>query len=176
MHSSPLLTRHQGKTVEITINDFNINFFLIIRPEKVHLYSYYTDLPNTKINGSMLALLKQMFSSSYVEEINIEGDMDLAQDLQYVIKTREIEWQEPLSHLLGDFASEKTIRYLKELQQSLAIHKKRGLEDIIDYLQEEKRLFPTLEEIEDFYQEIAQLRKTIDRLEARCDRLMEHKK
>jgi ubiquinone biosynthesis accessory factor UbiJ len=170
--SLTILAKHNGKVIEITIKELHFSFFLVIRPEKIYVFSTYQPA-DAAISGSLLTLVKQLQTNADASKLRVAGDMELVQDLQRLIQNLDIDWQEYLSCIIGDVAANKVAYFMQQLKATTLIHKQRTLEDFREFLQEEQRFLPTCEEVEDFYEEIMALRNSIDRLEARLQRLTE---
>lgn len=166
------LQRHNGKVLKIDITDLHLTLFFIIKEHTLFVFSNYTDFVNTSICGSSFSLLQQLFPNSQTHLL-IQGDADLAHDTQLLIQNWHVDWEECFSYLTGDFAATRIINFMRNLKNNLTHVKTRTIEDVVDYVQEEKRFLPTREEIEDFYEEVASLRYTVERLEARLSRLTE---
>jgi ubiquinone biosynthesis accessory factor UbiJ len=167
------LEQHNGKVIQFDLTDIKQQFYLVIEATTIFVYTIYTETPHTIIRGSCLALSKQIKSSSSGSELSIEGDVELAQDLQLLLKNLDINWEEYLSYFLGDVVTHRISQTLQQVKSSTHSFKQRGLEDLLEFIQEEKRFLPTKEEVEDFYEDLGQCRHAIDRLEARLMRLKE---
>lgn len=172
-NQAKLIEKHAGKVLNITLTDIHLTLFLVFQKEKLLVYTVYSDQPDATIEGSSLSFLKQLRGQNNFDALLIEGDIDFAHDMQLLIHGVDIEWEEYLSYLTGDFLANRLGAAFHQAKQSTASITKRTVEDLVDYLQEEKRFLPTKEEVEDFYEDILLLRQDIDRLNARIDRLME---
>lgn len=170
---SAFLQLHTGKIIKIEISDLNQFFYIVLTPNYLHLFSIQSNPPDVVIKGKSFLFLQQMLTKNSSGSLQVVGDIDLAQDLQRLIRGLDLNWEELLAPFVGDFAIHNISVLNQRLKNSLSNIKQRTTEDLLDYLQEEKNLLPPRELVEDFYEEITTLRFRLDRLEARMQRLME---
>lgn len=161
------LRQFEGSVVALSIPSLKIVSFLRLTKEGVLLLSRYDGPVTTKITGSLLALLQQIFSArpSLHANIKMEGNSLLAQNLLAMIKDWPINHEEVLSYLLGDVVSHALsvkARQLFGFQYNLFLSLKSMLGE---YLQEEMRVVPPKEEVEDSFNDISILRNDVERLE-----------
>lgn len=173
--ASHVLSKHSGKVLKLILSDFNESLYFIFRSSKIYVYTDYSDEPNVVIQGSALTFLKQLRSTSLEPELFIEGDIELAQDFQTLLKSTDVNWEEIFAHFLGDAPSHQLNNFLKKIKQSVAYISQRSADDLVEYLQEEKEFLPPREEVEDFYEDLIQFRNRIDIAEAKWNRFMEKK-
>jgi ubiquinone biosynthesis accessory factor UbiJ len=123
--------------------------------------SFLADVkPDTTISGSLLALLKQ-------EKLSISGDTEVAQLLRDILNSMDIDWEEHLSHWIGDIAAHQVGNAARQGKRAL-----QGLEQTgTEYIQEELRYLPPSEEVQDFMRDVDNTRDAVERLEARIQHL-----
>lgn len=104
-------------------------------------------------------------------ELEIEGDAALGQRLQRILRSLDLDWEEPLARLFGDPVGHEIGHALRG---AFAWQRRAGetfLHNAAEYLQEESRLLPVRSEVEGFLNAVDGLRADVDRLEARIQRL-----
>lgn len=170
------LMEHSGKALNLKFTDLSFELFFIFRPEKVYIYSVYTETSDAILSGTLFNFLKQLRSDEITNDLLLEGDIEFAHDVLRLLKNIDINWEEYLSVLIGDFPTNYITNFLGQCKQAIKKVSTRTLEDTVEFIQEEQRFVPTREEIEDFYQDLVDLRHDIDRLEARWNRLMDMSK
>jgi ubiquinone biosynthesis accessory factor UbiJ len=184
--SNTLLKNHQGKVLQFEITSLNKRFYIRILTEKISVLTQHDDQPDTLIKGNFFAFINQVIpfapnsstqrqDSDRINSFIIEGDTELAHDVQRLMKNFDSHWEEYCSFFIGDTATQKMSQLWQRLSQTSHSLVKRALEDAQDYIQEEQSFVPSPEEVDDFYEEVEQLRNNIDRLEARGQRLLERK-
>lgn len=168
--SSLWLERNSGKIIEFHLLDIKQRFFLQIQKNKIYIFTFYDDTPDTIISGTCPAFVRQLRTNLPTDGLIIEGNLDLAQDLKVLFANFNPEIEEYLSCFLGDTLTHQSTHFVSQLKKTASSLKEHGLDDTREFLQEEQRSLPTREEVEDFYEEIASLRQDIERLEARLER------
>jgi ubiquinone biosynthesis protein UbiJ len=103
--------------------------------------------------------------------IQISGDVEFVQSVYRLFAAMEIDWQEPLSQVIGDVpvqGLQQLFDGLRSFTRKTADSARRNLDE---YLHEESRLVPPLHQVEAFDQGLDDLRLRLDRLQARVQRL-----
>jgi len=104
-------------------------------------------------------------------ELDIQGDVALGQRMQAILHHLDLDWEEPLTRLLGDPAGHALARGLRAVHAwHVEALKTVGL-NTSEYLQEESRLVPVRAEVDGFLDSVDVLRGDVDRLAARIQRL-----
>lgn len=166
----------QGKVIAIELLPMHCAFSMVFSQEKI-LLSYYGDqqqkkTPQVFIKGTPLALLQVALTDKnrhqfFAEDVLIEGDAELAQQVVHVFDQLEIDWEEHLARMLGDFPTyhlgnlfRKTKKFKDRINETIT-------QNFNEYLHEEKEFFPTTEALQDFFHEVDVLRLDVDRLDAK---------
>ncbi|MFU8797947.1 MAG: SCP2 domain-containing protein [Gammaproteobacteria bacterium] len=126
--------------------------------EGIKILSAIGTVPDTTIRGTLIALLKQ-------ENLSIEGDTEIAQRLRDILNTMDIDWEEQLSHIIGDIPAHQVGNFARQGNKALKSLRQTSTE----YLQEEARCVPPPEEVQDFMQDVDDIRDAVERLEARIN-------
>src|SRR3990167_1591815 len=169
---SPLhLKKLNGRQIGIHLRPFQMTIYAIITDEKIHLTTIQPEKTNVTISGSPLQLAAALMTSNnrhqfFADDVQIEGNIELGQQIIELFDHLQIDWEEQLSHFTGDAAAyhigstiKKFTGWLKNANQSLTAN-------LSDYLHEEVNLLPTREALADFYNDIDALRMDTDRIEA----------
>ena len=104
-------------------------------------------------------------------KVEMQGDVELGQRLQRLLREFHVDWEEWLSGFIGDVLAHQVGRAARGARawQSQTAHTLSL--DVSEYLQEESRLLPTRPEVEAFLSAVDALRARADRLEQRVARL-----
>jgi ubiquinone biosynthesis protein UbiJ len=169
------LARLHGRVIAVELRGTGIR--LVLQPEEngLRLMGHYDGEVETTLRGAPFALLRMgtgrtgegMFSG----EVEIEGDVELGQQIQQVFEKLDIDWEEHLARLSGDIIAHQignTMRGLFRWGERAADHLGQ---DTADYLQEETDTLPVAWEVEAFITRVDTLRSDVDRTEARVRRL-----
>lgn len=104
-------------------------------------------------------------------EVEIEGDLRLAQSFADTLSGIDFDWEQKLSEFSGDLFANRLGMLVRSGKQWLGQTGTNLRMDTAEYLTEEAELLPTRVEVEQFTSEIESLRDGVDRLEARLNRL-----
>lgn len=166
----------QGKIVAFNLSAPEVCIYAAPEAGKISLQSASDIVPDCVISGSALSLIKMMRSAQPTRllnsgEIEITGDSRIAQRFSDVLNEVEIDWEEMLSKVVGDFAAHRIGNQVTTVQNWFSQALKSLRMDGTEYLQEESGILPTAIEIAHFTEETETFRSDVDRLEARIKRL-----
>lgn len=166
----------ESRSIAIEITTPPVRLFCFPRAGGLSLQSIYEGEADCKISGSLAGILKMMRSENPAEilssgEVSITGDSRLAQDFSDTLSRMDIDWEEFLSKLTGDFAAHRIGNAVRQGQSWLQDSLKAFSIDSTEYLQEESGILPTRIEIEKFIHDIDVLRDDTERLDARIRKL-----
>lgn len=166
----------QGKIIGFNVSAPEFSIYVLPEAEKISLQAASDIVPDCVISGSALSLLKMMRSDEPTRllnsgEIEITGESRIAQRFSDILKEVEIDWEEMLSKVMGDFAAHRIGSQVTHAQHWLSQTLESLRMDSTEYLQEESGILPTPIELAHFADETEKFRSDVDRLEARIKRL-----
>ena len=165
-----------GKLIAIEITGTDLAVFVQFERQKVLLLRGSEARPNVTIRARPFTLIGLLLNRDgkavgITLDMEISGDTNLAQRFQEIVRQVEIDWEEHLSHWIGDTAAHqvgrlfKTSRaYLRETRSNLGMN-------ISEYLRYEKEILPNSEEVAEFVSAVDVLRNDMERLRQRLARL-----
>ncbi len=166
------LIKLKGKIIGIDIESIPIIIYFKINLEGyLELSSDIEDQPDATIKGGLLDLIKandktqsndQLFSG----RIRIEGDLEIAQSFSKILGNIDIDWEEELSKIVGDFGAVRITKGIKNAREEFLRFSEKSQKNISDYLTEESKLLPHRYEFESFQREIENFRDSVERLSA----------
>ena len=165
-----------GRCIALDIRAPEITIYCFPCAGGVALQSQYEGEVDCHLSGSISGLLKMIRSDNPAEvlskgEVTIQGESRVAQMFSDTLSQVDIDWEELLSKVTGDFAAHRIGNSLKAGRDWFLDGIRALQTDSTDYLQEESGILPTEVEIERFIQEVDVLRDDVERLEARLRRL-----
>ena len=171
------VTALQGKIVKIQLLVVDVLFFLAPMADGIQVLADYDAEPDTTIIGSPMALLRTALvddrKTLLQGDVKIEGDTNLGQKVQRILKQLDPDWEEPLAQLFGDVAGHQ----MGEMIRGFTNFAKNALGSLAmssaEYVTEESRDVVTPTEAERFADKVDILRGDTDRLELRLQRLQE---
>jgi len=184
------ISRHGGKVLQLDVTVPAISIQVHFYPASVVLSFTGTEksgtlaasgievdsAPDGTISGSALTLLRLMTEKDSERSlvnpgIRIGGDSEFVQSVYRLFLDMEIDWQEPLSKVIGDVPThglEQLLGSIRDFARGAADSLKRNLDE---YLHEESRMVPPGNQVDIFDQDLDSLRLRLDRLQARIQLL-----
>lgn len=169
-----------GQTVRLEITglplNLNFNIDLLFNSTGIEILQNYQGVVNTTLRGTPLALMKlglgpTSASSFFNSEVSISGDLELGQTVKNILDHMEIDWEEHLSHFIGDVPAHQLGNAARAAQQFGQQASESLRKSLSEYLHEEKRLVVTQAELTDFFDDVSQVRNDVERLAARVELL-----
>lgn len=161
----------KDKVIKINLTDWRTHFYILPQSEGLHLRAIYQGLVDCSIIGSSFDLLQAAHAQAdtvhKIRDIEIEGDVELGQTVQQILRDSKINWEEYLSHIIGDAAAHGLGRFVKGIGQWGKDASYQLQHNISEYLQEEIRYFPPRAEVEDFFADVRTLADDVERFEKR---------
>lgn len=170
----PRLDALHGKTLRLEIAGVNLDLYIGIAHRQITLRQFHPDAADVEVRAAPLGLLNLLRADdpvSAVQEGSVElrGDVQLARRFKKTFDSLDIDWEEKLSRVIGDWPAHQAGILAGRLDQwrrrsDESLHRTAG-----EYLQEESRLLPARIEVENFIADVDALREAADRLEARLN-------
>ena len=166
-----------GKVVQVELlNTMQPVISLIIQDRGIQIDTDYAKEGDVLIRGTPLNLLAYMRSSgqgrtTVMGDMEIKGDLGLAQDFQRLLHRFEVDWEEQAAQLVGDTLARKTsnivqisVDFLRQLKNKIEL-------DLSEYALYETEVLPDREEVERFNNSVDVLRDDLERLKQRFYKL-----
>lgn len=174
-HTATRLQRLDGKVIALAIEGTGITLYLQPLDGALRLMGAWDGPIDTTLRGAPFSLLRMGSGRTgeglFRGGVEIEGDVELGQQIQRVFEKIDIDWEEHLARLCGDVIAHQLGNVVRDLRDWMARSSDHLQQDVADYLQEERELLPVDWEVEAFYEQVDTLRSDVDRLEARLKRL-----
>ena len=122
-------------------------------------------LKKLKANQSLTQLIKH-------DELDVSGDIKIAQQFANIAQSLEIDWQTELAKHLGDVPTHKLLQLGNKITKSFSATGKQLEADISEYLVHEKRLVVTSSQINAFNQQTKGIASEVNALSVRIDKLI----
>tara|TARA_Y100000590_G_scaffold354628_1_gene407988 strand:- start:209 stop:829 length:621 start_codon:yes stop_codon:yes gene_type:complete len=110
-------------------------------------------------------------SSAHPFDMQIEGDITLARDFEEIISNLNIDFEDPLSRLLGNTLAFQISRFIRVARKSTFLAAETILLDISEYLRFEIEMLPDELLMSEFCKEVDFLRDETELTSKRIDRL-----
>lgn len=170
--SAHRLKKLQGKTISIELLPFHFIFHCCFNENGVIVKEGPTENADTNISGTPLQMLNVMLLKNerqrfFSEDLMMEGNAEIGQEMIRLFDELYIDWEEMLSHLVGDVSAHHVGRFVDSVTDWLTQAKKNIGQDMSEFMHEEARLFPARLALQDFFDDIDALRMDVDRIEAK---------
>lgn len=165
-----------GKTIAIDISGVEFKFFIVFSQQGVFLQHHCSGDPDLLIRAPLTTLLnlfkeQDMNQILFSKEMEVKGDLMLAQQVKLFFSGVEIEWEYYLSRVIGDAAANEAKRCFDNNKQRVKQFAKRLRGNVIDYLQEESGCLPSKNRAQDLFDSVDNLKNDVARFEQRVKRL-----
>ena len=164
-----------GKLIAVELRGVGITLYMAPHSGGIQLLREFDGSADAVISGTPMALARvgigEERSLLFAGEVEIRGDVTLGQRFESVLRELDIDWEEQLSHLVGDAAAHQVGNLVRDALQWGAKSVDTFGRDLTEYLQEESRQLPQRDEVNKFLAAVDVLRNDVERLEARVKRL-----
>jgi ubiquinone biosynthesis protein UbiJ len=165
-----------GKVIKIEIIGPDISLLVIFEQQGITLEKEHDTKSHVIIRARPatyigLLLNRDEKTNTFTPDMEINGDANLAQRFQQILRNMEIDWEEHLSHWIGDTAAHKLGRVFKQGRELLKEVHQTICMDISEYLRYEKNILPDKDEVEEYIAAVDVLRNDAERLQLRMARL-----
>lgn len=166
----------EGKVIAIHLRGLQLTCYMTVVDGRLAVTPTLDGEPDTTLAGTPLALLKAGLvkprdGAAFSGDLEIRGDVETGRRFQAFFQGVDIDWEEHLSHLIGDVAAHQAGNLGRGLAQWGKTTGENLQQDVGEYLQEEGRHLPHPGEVESFLSAVDRLRNDADRLELRIQRL-----
>ncbi|PID34312.1 MAG: Sterol-binding domain protein [Thiotrichales bacterium] len=172
----PRLQALSGRIIAFHITNPSLKLCFIPTSEGVNVFSHYDREPDVTLTGSALAFMRLSGAEDSVkamleQRIQVDGNMSIAEQFSHIINDLDVDWEELLSHAVGDIVARQAGQLARSSKDWLDDTAQAIRLNTSEYLQEESRLLPADAEINAHLNKVDDLRSDTDRIEARIRRL-----
>jgi len=130
-----------------------------------HIKSSLKTLKKLKEEQQLTALIKQ-------GELDIDGDIKVAQQFANIAENLEIDWQTELAKHIGDIATYKLVQLVSGLGSKLNFFGKTVQADASEWLVHEKKWVVPYQQVNQFGQQVEQVSNAVNQLSQRVEHLL----
>ncbi len=170
------LSQLNGKVFLITAPEINLELYVMPEDRGLQISLEEQDKIDVTIKGRPLALMGLVLNkdggvSVLPKELEIKGDINLAQQLQTVLRELELDWEDYLSQWIGDTAAHKFGKLFRSTGKFLKQAGSNFSKDTSEYLRFRQKVLPDQHLIDGFVQAVDEMRNDVERLKQRIERL-----
>lgn len=173
----PKLSALSGKVIALEFCVVNITCYLSIQADQsISLTVQAPEQVDLRIAGTPFSFLRLLVTQQTPFrpsdfDISIHGNIEMAQTLQEIAQTIDIDWAGHLAKYTGDIAAHRIEQSVKGLFSFGQRAKDKLQQDVTEYLQEEVRYLPTATECDTLFDAIDTIRSDVARIDAKIKRL-----
>lgn len=163
----------EGKLICVKITQVDCTIYAKISQEHILLSSSAAEAPDLTVTGKPLALMQLASKANPTSEIKIEGSAQLAETVQSMMKSLNIDWEGFIALYTGDTLAHGLGKIKAQMETIWQQSKKGSLEDAGEYFLYESQSAATADDVALFIDEVTSLNYAVDRIEARINLLAE---
>lgn len=165
-----------GNVIQLNLENTATSFTFLIQSDGIELLQQQPDKIHVRITGTPTALLAYIAANRYgqtttASDLEIVGDINLAQQLTALLKKIEIDWEEQLSVFLGDTLAHKSALFFRDGLQVVKELRNKFELDMGEFLKFEQEVVADEDELEAFNRGVDTVRNDVERLKQRMARL-----
>ncbi|WP_166372290.1 SCP2 sterol-binding domain-containing protein [Psychromonas sp. SA13A] len=171
LDSSAVIKRKQlnGTIIGVSLKELNFPLYFVISSQQVDILNKFSGDPDCFIRVSVSALPKlqdnhQLTHLIKTGQLEVEGDIQLVQQFAQLLTDMEIDWEEHLSHKVGDVIAHKFCYHAKKIQQNVQQQLMNVEKQTALYITEEVKLAPSGLEVAYFCEQVKTLDKQAEKL------------
>ncbi len=164
------LRRHAGRTAAFHVGPVTLAFTVQTTGEVAAAVEGAARDLEVRISPFLLPRLA-MHEEAAFRDIDMRGDMELAQEISFLARNLTWDVEEDLSRVVGDIAAHRIVSTARELRDWGAAAGLKLAQGAAEYWTEESPLIATRVKVDTFVHGVAELRDAVERLEKRVERL-----
>lgn len=166
---SPML---HNQCVCLHLDGVDVTLFLRFTDQSVFVFDEWGQPADATIKGTPVALAAAgMSGRATTQDIQLEGNLQVAQAFETLLKKIDIDWEEIISRYTGDAVANQLGNLARGFMDWGRQSANAFADDLRDYLQIEARHLPMPHEVEQFNNAVDDLRASVERFEMRVQRL-----
>lgn len=166
--SPVLLQKVQGKQLALQLQELPWRFVLSATADTLLLNQHNENVDCVIVTD--LATVQKLSDPSQLtrlikqDKLQIDGDLQVAQQFSALLQQLNPDWEQQLSGWLGDALAHKVAAALKQLQLAIQAQLQQLEQATVELAQDELALSPTQAEVNQFSRDVSQLQARLDKL------------
>lgn len=162
----------QDKRLAVNLLTFNLKLTFCFTASGIRLLGEYQDDADCRVITS-LDVLKQLQDPSQITplirsgQLQLDGDIHVAQQFATLLKDTEIDWEEHLSRFFGDGMSHRIVNVAKKVIDTFVSGLQTTERVVTEFAQDEAKLSPHPLEVEAYSKGVSEVNARVDKLDAK---------
>ena len=165
-----------GKVIAFELINTRLTLFLFPTAQGLKILTEHDVKADVRIKGTPGNFVMMLASgkdgkSALPADMELAGDIGLAQRFQEIMQNVEIDLEEPLSRWVGDTVAHRIGRFVRDGRKFMLNTGQTLATDISEYLRFEIEMLPDDLLVEEFCRDVDRLREDVDRFTQRLNKL-----
>jgi len=166
----------KGKTLTLELTELAFPLSFTVSSQANVIVSSITESSDCTITTSVNTLKRLKADQQITQlikqgELDVIGDVKIAQQFAAVAQSLEIDWQSELAKHIGDVPTHKIVQFGNKITQAVNKHSTQLQADLGEYIVHEKRLVATNHQIKHFNKQVADVSTEVDKINSRINNL-----
>ena len=164
-----------GHVIALDITDWKIKLIMELTADGIRIAKTEPEQIDATISGPLFGIAQTACSGGNPTTmrkagLRMEGDIELAEKLKHILSGLDIDWEEPLSKLVGPTIAGGVGEGLRGAYKLAKGMLSSGANQLSTFLKTDSGCLPSEDEITQFNRAVTVLRHDVDRLEARINK------
>lgn len=172
LRSAPLamerLRKHAGRTAEFRVGPVRFALTVQTTGEVAPAVSAAAHDLRVRVSPFLVPRLALGEEAAF-REIEMDGDMELAQEISFLARNLTWDYEEDLSRVVGDIAAHRLAEGARSVSRWGREAAVRSAQGAAEYWTEEAPLIASRVKVEGFVRDVSELRDAVERLEKRVE-------
>ena len=164
------LRKHAGRTVQFQVGPMSFGLTVQTTGEVAPAVDAAARDLHVRISPFLVPRLALGEEAAY-RDIEMHGDMELAQEISYLARNLSWDYEEDLSRVVGDIAAHRLASGARATARFGREAALRGAQGAAEYWTEEAPLIASRVKVEGFVRDVSDLRDAVERIEKRIEKL-----
>jgi ubiquinone biosynthesis protein UbiJ len=164
------LRRHAGRTLGFALGPVDVAFTVQTTGELVPALDGTARDLDVRVSPFLLPRLASGEEAAF-REIDMRGDMELAQEVSFLLRNLRWDAEEDLARVVGDIAAHRIAEGARAFSRAAREAGGRGARAAAEYWTEESPLIASRVKVASFVDDVARLDEDLERLAKRVARL-----
>lgn len=166
-----------GSVIGVALKELNKPIYFIISQQKIDILNVYDWQPDCFIRLNISAF-KELQNNQQLphliktEQLEVEGDIQLAQQFAQLLTEMDIDWEEHLSKKIGDILAHRVCYQGKKAKRNLALKFKTIGQHNAQFVTEELKIAPSALEVAHFCEQVEEIETQSNDLQSRINHLL----
>ena len=173
-HTLRQLKKINNKVIVFKFSNTKIKIYIIPVINGLSISMTSKRKADVLINSTPSNFIKMLLSSRYNVsgtpiDMQVEGDISIANDFEKIMRNLEIDIEDPMSNLIGDTLSYQFIRIIRRIREASLKSSEIIIKDLSEYLKFEVEMLPDELLVDEFLKEVDSIRNDVERVSQRID-------